>query len=122
MSAADRITLRGLRGFGHHGVYPEERADGQEFVVDVVLRLDTRPAAEADDVRRTVHYGELAAKVVAVVEGEPVALIETLAAGVAEVCLAEPLVEAVEVTVHKPQAPVGVPFRDVSVSIVRTRP
>lgn len=118
----DRITLRGLRAVGHHGVYPEERAAGQPFVVDVTLELDTAPAAASDEVTDTVHYGELAQKVVAVVTGDPVNLLETLAQRVADVCLAESLVEAVEVTVHKPQAPVGVPFEDVAVSIVRRRP
>jgi dihydroneopterin aldolase len=117
----DRITLRGLRGHGHHGVYPEERAAGQLFVVDVELRLDLAVAGRSDDVTDTVHYGELAAQVVAVVEGEPVDLVETLATRVADVCLAHPLVESVEVTVHKPQAPVGVPFDDVAVTIVRGR-
>ncbi len=117
----DRITLRGLRGIGHHGVYEEERRDGQTFVVDVVLELDTRPAAASDEVADTVHYGELAELVVGVVEGEPVNLVETLAQRVADVCLAQPKVGAVEVTVHKPDAPVGVPFDDVAVSIVRRR-
>lgn len=119
--SADRITLRGLRATGHHGVYEHERAAGQPFVVDVELSLDTRPAAESDDVTDTVHYGELAHDVVAVVEGEPVNLLETLAARIAEVCLQRARVGAVEVTVHKPAAPVGVPFDDVAVTIVRDR-
>lgn len=117
----DRIVLRGLRARGHHGVYPEERAAGQTFLVDVALRVDTRKAADTDDVADTVHYGDLAAEVLAVVEGEPVKLIETLASSIADVCLARPLVESVEVTVHKPEAPVGVPFDDVAVTIVRDR-
>lgn len=117
----DRITLRGLRAHGHHGVYPEESESGQPFVVDVVLGLDLATAGASDDVADTVHYGELAGQVVAVVEGEPVHLIETLAAQVADVCLSYPLVHEVEVTVHKPDAPVGVPFTDVAVTIVRTR-
>jgi 7,8-dihydroneopterin aldolase/epimerase/oxygenase len=117
----DRIVLRGLRARGHHGVYPEEREAGQTFLVDVVLHVDTRKAADTDDVTDTVHYGELAAEVVAVVEGEPVKLIETLASSIADVCLTRPLVESVEVTVHKPEAPVGVPFDDVAVTIVRGR-
>ena len=117
----DRIVLRGLRGFGHHGVYPEERREGQPFLVDVVLDVDTAAAAASDDVADTVHYGELAHRVVAVVEGEPVNLLETLAQRVADVCLALPPVEAVEVTVHKPEAPVGVPFDDVAVVIRRRR-
>ena len=115
----DRIVLRGLRAHGHHGVYPEERESGQPFVVDVVLGLDLAGAGRSDEVADTVHYGELAQQVVALVEGAPVNLLETLAARVAEVCLAHPLVEEVEVTVHKPEAPVGVAFEDVAVTIVR---
>jgi 7,8-dihydroneopterin aldolase/epimerase/oxygenase len=117
----DRIVLRGVRAVGHHGVYPEERANGQLFVVDVALGVDTSAAAASDDVADTVHYGELAAQITAVIEGEPVNLIESLAQRVADVCLAEDLVDAVEVTVHKPEAPVGVPFSDVAVTIVRRR-
>lgn len=119
--AGDRISLRGLRAHGHHGVYAEERAGGQPFVVDLVLRLDLAPAGRSDDVADTVHYGELAAQVVAVVTGEPVDLIETLAARVADVALTYPLVDSVEVTVHKPEAPVGVLFDDVAVTIERRR-
>jgi dihydroneopterin aldolase len=121
VSELDRITLRGLGARGHHGVYPEERAAGQMFLVDIMLDVDTRQAAESDDVADTVHYGELAAEVVAVVEGEPVNLLETLAAHIAAVCLSRSLVHRVEVTVHKPEAPVGVPFEDVAVTIVRDR-
>jgi dihydroneopterin aldolase len=117
----DRIVLRGLRAVGHHGVYAGEREKGQPFVVDVVLEVDTGPAAASDEVTDTVHYGELAARVVAVVEGEPVNLIETLAQRIADVCLDDDRVAAVEVTVHKPEAPVGVEFSDVAVSIVRRR-
>jgi len=118
---ADRILLRGLRGHGFHGVYDAERAAGQPFVVDVELVLDLRPAAASDDVTDTVHYGELAQSVVAAVEGEPVALLETLAQRVADLCLADPRVVETTVTVHKPQAPVPVGFDDVAVTIVRHR-
>ena len=115
----DRIALTGLRVRGHHGVLPEERRDGQEFVVDVVLHVDAREAARTDDVGATVHYGELAAELAADVAGEPVDLLETLASRLAERCLAHARVEGVEVTVHKPQAPVGLPFHDVAVTVVR---
>lgn len=98
-----------------------EREDGQTFVVDVALRLDTGEAAASDDVAATVDYGELARRIVDIVKGDPVNLIETLAARLAEACLAEPRVGEVEVTVHKPDAPVGVLFDDVSVTIVRSR-
>ena len=119
--SGDRIVLRGLRGHGRHGVYPEERESGQPFVVDVALTLDLEPAGRSDDVADTVHYGELAQRVVAIVEGEPVALIETVATRIADMCLGDRRVETVEVTVHKPQAPVGVPFDDVAVTVVRSR-
>ena len=118
----DRIELRGLRARGRHGVLPAERELGQEFVVDVVLGLDTSPAAAGDDLSRTVDYGSLASRLVAVVEGEPVNLIETLAERLAAVCLEEAAVEEAEVTVHKPSAPVPHPFTDVAVKIRRSRP
>lgn len=119
---SDRIVLRGLRARGHHGVYAHEREAGQTFLVDVVLHVDARQAAESDDVADTVHYGELAASVVAIVEGDPVNLLETLADRIATMCLRQPLVGTVEVTVHKPEAPVGVPFDDVAVTVVRDNP
>lgn len=117
----DRVALRGLRARGHHGVFAQEREAGQTFVVDVELGLDTRPAAAADDLAKTVHYGVLAEEVVAVVEGEPVDLIETLAQRIADVCLAHQAVHEVEVVVHKPEAPVTVPFDDVTLTIKRSR-
>ncbi|MBA9001505.1 dihydroneopterin aldolase [Thermomonospora cellulosilytica] len=117
----DRIELTGLRARGRHGVLPAERELGQEFVVDVSLGLDTRPAAETDDLSRTVDYGALADRLVAVVRGEPVDLIETLAERLAQVCLEDPTVRQVDVTVHKPAAPVPHPFADVAVKISRSR-
>src|SRR5881409_65809 len=116
---SDRITLTGLRVRGFHGVLPEERRDGQDFVVDAVLSLDTRPAAAGDDLALTVDYGDLADRLAAVVAGEPVDLLETLAARLAEVCLSHPEVFEVEVTVHKPAAPIAQSFADVSVTVVR---
>lgn len=117
----DRVALRGLRVRGRHGVLAEEKALGQWFVVDVVLHLDTRAAAADDDLSRTVHYGVLAEDVAAVVAGEPFDLVETLAQRVADVALASGEVTAVDVHVHKPEAPVTVPFDDVVVSIRRWR-
>lgn len=117
----DRIELRGVRGRGRHGVYEHERRDGQDFSVDVVLWLDLATAARSDDVADTVHYGELAEMVVAEIEGEPVALIEVLAERIAARCLADDRVRTAEVTVHKPAAPIAVPFDDVAVTVVRTR-
>lgn len=116
---SDRITLTGLRVRGHHGVLPAERRDGQDFLVDAVLELDLAAAARSDDVRDTVHYGELAERLAAVVAGEPVDLIETLAERLAAVCLADPRVRGAEVTVHKPAAPIPLAFADVAVTVVR---
>lgn len=118
--SADRIVLTGLRVRGHHGVLPAEREQGQDFVVDVVLHVDTRAAAASDDVADTVHYGELAARLAEVVAGEPVDLIETLAQRLANVCLSYELVQRAEVTVHKPSAPIPLDFTDVAVTVVRT--
>jgi 7,8-dihydroneopterin aldolase/epimerase/oxygenase len=117
----DRVELRGLRARGRHGVLPHETALGQTFVVDLTLHLDTRPAAESDDLERTVDYGAMAVAVVAVVAGEPVALIETLAQRVADVALGPERVRAVDVSIHKPEAPITVPFDDVVVTIHRER-
>ncbi|MEF3403209.1 dihydroneopterin aldolase [Agromyces sp. CCNWLW203] len=117
----DRITLTGLRVRAHHGVFDFERAEGQEFVIDVSVAVDLAAAAASDELDRTVHYGELAEAVVAAVERDPVDLIETVAERVAEVALGFAAVDEVEVTVHKPQAPITVPFDDVAVTIVRVR-
>ena len=117
----DRITLTGLRVHANHGVFDFERAAGQEFVIDVSVAVDLAAAASGDDLARTVHYGELAEAVVAAVERDPVDLIETVAERVAGVALGWAAVDEVEVTVHKPQAPISVPFADVSVTIVRGR-
>lgn len=117
----DVIALRGLRVHGRHGVYDFERSEGQDFLVDVLLFLDLSGAAASDDVTDTVHYGELSDRLAEVVAGEPVNLLETLAVRLAEVCLADPKVRSCEVTVHKPQAPIGHPFADVSVTVRRHR-
>ncbi|MGH8866996.1 MAG: dihydroneopterin aldolase [Actinomycetes bacterium] len=121
MTGLDRVALRGLRARGTHGVLAHERAEGQAFVVDVVLGLDTRLAASSDDLTDTVDYAALAEKVVALIEGAPVDLIETLADRIARTSLEDPRVAEVEVTVHKPEAPVPVPFDDVTVTIIRSR-
>lgn len=117
----DRLALTGLRAVGHHGVLEHERRDGQEFVVDVELGIDTRRAAANDDLGDTVHYGLLAERLHAAISAEPVNLIETLAQRLADVCLAEPPVDWVDVTVHKPHAPIQVAFEDVSLTIHRSR-
>ena len=118
---ADVIALTGLRVRGHHGVFDFERREGQDFVVDVALSLDTRTAAASDEVADTVHYGDLASALAEVIAGEPVNLVETLAARLAGVCLADERVVEATVTVHKPQAPIPLQFSDVAVTITRRR-
>jgi dihydroneopterin aldolase len=116
-----RIELRGLRVHGRHGVLPAEREHGQDFLVDVALELDASEAASTDDLAATVDYSQLAERVAAVVGGEPVDLLETLAERLAGLCLEDPRVLVAEVSVHKPQAPVRVPLTDVVISVRRTR-
>jgi dihydroneopterin aldolase len=118
---ADRIALTGLTVRGNHGVFDFERREGQDFVVDVELEVDTGAAAASDDLADTVHYGELAERLAAVLGGDPVNLLERLADRLARVCLADERVVAATVTVHKPQAPIPLSFSDVAVTIRRTR-
>ncbi len=117
---ADRITLTGLTVFGHHGVFPHEKADGQEFLIDITLWLDLSAAAESDDLTKTVHYGELAQLAERIVAGPSKDLIEAVAGEIADAVMTAFVVHAVEVTVHKPSAPIPLPFADVSVTIRRS--
>jgi 7,8-dihydroneopterin aldolase/epimerase/oxygenase len=119
--AEDALTLTGLRATAHHGVFEHERVNGQEFVIDLTVWVDTRAAAESDDLAKTVHYGVLAQEVVECVERDPVDLIETVAERIAAVALAHSAVRRARVTLHKPSAPIEVPFDDVSITIERTR-
>jgi 7,8-dihydroneopterin aldolase/epimerase/oxygenase len=117
----DQLAVRGIEVHAHHGVFDFERRDGQTFLIDLLLDLDTRAAATADDLSRTVDYGALVAEVVSVVEKDPVDLIETLAQRIADVCLGHDQVASVEVTVHKPHAPIAATFSDVALTINRSR-
>jgi dihydroneopterin aldolase/2-amino-4-hydroxy-6-hydroxymethyldihydropteridine diphosphokinase len=119
--ARDRIRLSGVRGRGFHGVFEHERREGQEFVVDVEAAVDLAPPGASDDLVDTVDYGAIGAAVLARIEGTPYDLIERLAELVAQDVLEHPVVDEVTVTVHKPQAPVGVPFGDVTVAVTRRR-
>lgn len=121
MNFSDQIILTGLRAQANHGVLEHERRTGQVFLIDVTVHLDLSEAAASDDLDRTIHYGELAVEVVAAVERDPVDLIETVAERVADVVLAHPQAQLADVTVHKPSAPIEVPFDDVAVRIIRSR-
>lgn len=117
----DQITLSGVTAVGHHGVFDFERRNGQPFVVDAVLHLDFSRAAASDDVLDTAHYGEVAECIRGWITGEPLNLIEALAVRIAEDVLRRFPVTAVDITVHKPEAPIAVEFGDVSVSVRRAR-
>ncbi len=118
---ADRITLTGLSVFGHHGVFDHEKRQGQTFVVDVTLWLDLSVAAATDDLAATVHYGELAALAADIISGPPRDLIEAVAGQIADEVMRRYSVYAVEVTLHKPSAPIPLDFADVAVTMRRSR-
>jgi dihydroneopterin aldolase len=115
----DRLAVYGIEAVGHHGVFDFERREGQVFKVDLVLGLDTRPAARSDDLQDTVDYGSLVAAVKRAIETEPVDLIEKLAQRIADVCLTDARVQWTDVTVHKPDAPIEATFSDVALTIHR---
>ncbi|WP_253826568.1 dihydroneopterin aldolase [Prauserella aidingensis] len=119
--ARDRITLTGLRVFGRHGVFDHEKRDGQEFVVDITAWLDLTGAAASDELTETLHYGELAQLAADIVGGEPYDLIESVAGRIADEVMTDERLSAVEVTVHKPAAPIPLTFADVAVTFGRTR-
>jgi dihydroneopterin aldolase len=120
-SMTDELSVTGIECFAHHGVFDFEKRDGQTFVVDLVLGIDTRAAAASDDLVDTVNYGTLALDVKAAVERDPVDLIETVVQRIADVCLLESRVEWARVTLHKPDAPIDATYSDVALTITRTR-
>ena len=119
--SVDRIEIRGLRVHGHHGVLPAERRDGQTFVVDALLETDLAPAGASDALMDAVDYASVVESLSSIIAGEPVDLIETLAERLAAACLADPRVVAVEIAVHKPDAPVLAAVDDIVVRISRNR-
>ena len=117
----DRIELRGLTVRGNHGVFEHERADGQDFVVDLTVWVDLAAAAASDDLVDTLDYGALAQNAAAIVAGPQRNLIETVAAEIANDVMTDARVHAVEVAVHKPHAPIPLTFGDVAVVARRSR-
>ena len=120
-NSLDRISLRGISAWGYHGVFDYERAQGQRFVVDVVCSVDLSKAATTDDLSTTVDYGELAVNIAADIGGQPLNLIEALADRIATTCLQQEPIRAVEVTVHKPDAPIPAEVADVAVTLKRSK-
>ena len=119
---SDQIQIIGIYGFGSHGVFDDERENGQGFLVDLVLQLDLSRASQSDRVEDTIDYSAVCDLVVAQIVGPPVSLIERLAGQIADLLLATyPTLHSVGVTVHKPEAPVAVDVMDISVTIERSR-
>ena len=111
------IALKGLGALANHGVYDFERTQEQRFSADVVMWIET--AGTTDDIAATVSYADIADETMAVLTGNPVDLIETLAETIASRVMSHEGVVGTEVTVHKPDAPINHPFADVSVTVRR---
>ena len=119
---SDQIVLTGIHGFGYHGLFEQERKDGQDFFVDLTLCVDLKAASQSDAIEDTVNYAEITDLVVEEITSNPVNLIEKLAARIAERVLNQHIkVISVTVTVHKPQAPVAAQLKDIAVVVTRTR-
>ena len=118
---ADRIELRGLAVRGNHGVFDHERRAGQDFIVDITVWIDLAAAATSDDLADTIDYGGLAQRAADIIGGPARNLIETVAAEIAEDVMADERVHAVEVVLHKPDAPIPLTFKDVAVVARRSR-
>ena len=115
----DELSIYGIECRGHHGVFDFEKREGQTFVIDLTLGVDTTPAARSDELHDTVDYGSLVNAVKDAVEQDPVDLIETLVQRIADICLLDARVQWTRVTVHKPDAPIDATFRDVALTITR---
>ena len=117
---SDQIRVTGIKALGYHGVLPHEAAEGQDFIVDLLITLDLRAVSLSDDLQETINYADLAQIAHDNIVGERVQLIERLAGRIAEeISSAYSQVTSVSVTVHKPHAPVTVDFEDISVTITR---
>jgi len=119
---SDQIVLTGIHGFGYHGLFEQERKDGQDFFVDLILLVDLRAASTSDAISDTVNYAEITELVVEEITSNPVNLIEKLAGRIADRVLTQHVkVNSVTVTVHKPQAPVAAQLKDIAVVVTRSR-
>ena len=117
----DVITISGISATGFHGVFDHERREGQTFVVDVKVATSFRVSAASDDVSDTLDYGLMLQAVVEEIQGGPYNLIEKLASVIVDRLMRDFAPLAVQVTVHKPEAPIPVPFGDVAVTMSRSR-
>ncbi|OXM14599.1 dihydroneopterin aldolase [Paenibacillus herberti] len=118
----DKMTLTGMRFFGFHGVFPEENRLGQQFRVDLILKLDLEQAARTDELEHSINYAELHALTKQIVEGPPIKLIEALAGRIATILLETYTgINELTVRVTKPNPPFEVFFEGVTVELVRKR-
>ena len=116
------MRIEGIEALGYHGLYDAERENGQPFIVDAELKLDLEKAGKSDNLNDSRDYNDLAILIHNEIVGPPVKLIETLGENISQKILkAYPTVEEVKITVHKPRAPISVPFGDVSITIKRER-
>jgi dihydroneopterin aldolase len=119
---SDRILVRGLMVYAHHGVLEEERRLGQRFEIDLDARLDLRQAGATDALEATVSYADLVALASEIATRRTFRLIEALADAVARAILERhPPIEAITVTVRKPSAPVPAALDHVAVEVTRGR-
>jgi dihydroneopterin aldolase len=117
----DRVLINDIKVFAYHGLLPEEIERGQDFFIDLELRLDFSEVSDSDDISGTVDYAAVSESVAALASTERYNLIETLAEKIAERVLSFEPVQSVTVTVRKPRAPIKVSVGWVGVSITRAR-
>lgn len=116
----DEIHVENLEVFANHGVFPEETALGQKFLISLVLYTNTRKAGKTDALEDSIHYGEVSALLTEYTKAHPCKLIEAAAEQMAEqLLLRYPSLDGVTLELKKPWAPVGLPLETVSVKITR---
>ena len=119
---SDSLEIKGLFGFGYHGLFDDDRENGQGFLVDALLELDLTAVSRNDLLEDTIDYGAVCDLILAQLVGPPVSLIEKLAGQIADLILETfPKVNSVKITLHKPDAPIAVKVEDIAVSVERTR-
>jgi dihydroneopterin aldolase len=117
--SSDEIRILGIKAFGYHGVFSDEREQGQEFICDLTLYRSLAEAGKSDALEDTVDYSQVAAEVKEIIEGRPFNLIERVATEIAERIKSNFKLEKIEVVIHKPRAPMSIEFTDVLVKIIR---
>lgn len=116
----DFIKITNLKVFAHHGVFPEETRDGQDFYVNAKLFLDCRKAGKTDNLSDSLNYGEVSHFITDFLQDHTYKLIESVAEQLAEaMLLSMPVLKGVEIELCKPHAPIGLPFENVSVTMKR---